>query len=99
MTGMELLEMQHSRGCKLTSKNKALMTGKDDSQLRERAAVLGCRFLSKPVPIETLLTWIKECEERFDLSEPLASDLFLPGKKENIWVRSSGDGSICPEMS
>jgi CheY-like chemotaxis protein len=88
MTGMELLEMQHSGGCKLTSKNKALMTGKDDSQLRERAAVVGCQFFPKPVLLSTLLAWIKECEERFDLSEPLASDLLLPGKKENFYIRS-----------
>jgi CheY-like chemotaxis protein len=86
MTGMELFEMQHHRGCKLTSKNKALMTGNDDSGLRNRAAVLGCHFFSKPVRIATLIAWVKECEERFNLSEPLASDLFMPAKKKSLYV-------------
>jgi len=83
MTGLELLEKQHHGGCKLTSKNKALMTGDEDSGLRKRAAVLGCHFFPKPLLISTLLAWLKECEKRFDLSEPLASDLFLPAKKKS----------------
>jgi len=33
MTGLDLLVMQHQRGCKLTSQNKALMTGNEDSEL------------------------------------------------------------------
>jgi CheY-like chemotaxis protein len=86
MTGLELLEIQHHGGCKLTSKNKALMTGDEDSGLRKRAAVLGCHFFPKPLLISTLLAWLKECEKRFDLSEPLASDLFLPAKKKSLRV-------------
>lgn len=84
MTGLELLEIQHHGGCKLTSKNKALMTGDEDTGLRKRAAVLGCHFFPKPLLISTLLAWLKECEKRFDLSEPLASDLFLPAKKKSL---------------
>jgi CheY-like chemotaxis protein len=86
MTGLELLEMQHHGGCKLTSTNKALMTGNEDSELRKHAAVLGCHFFPKPLLIATLTAWIKECEKRFDLSEPLASDLFLPAKKKTLSV-------------
>lgn len=84
MTGMALLEMQHRGGCKLTGMNKALMTGNEDSGLRKRAAALGCNFFPKPLLISTLLAWLKECEKRFDLSEPLAADLFLPAKKKSI---------------
>jgi CheY-like chemotaxis protein len=84
MTGLQLIEMQHHGGCKLTSKNKALMTGGEDSGLQERAAALGCYFFTKPVIISTFLAWLKECEERYDLSEPLASDLFLPAKKKDF---------------
>lgn len=88
MTGMELLELQHRGGCKLTSENKALMTGIDDRQLKERAVSLGCHFFAKPLLVPTLLEWIRECEKRFDLSEPLASDLYLPARKENLSVDS-----------
>ena len=89
MTGLELLEMQHHRGCKLTSKNKALMTGNADSRLSEHAAVLGCQFFPKPVHISTILAWAQECEKRVDLSDPLASDLYLPAKKKSLYVASS----------
>jgi CheY-like chemotaxis protein len=89
MTGLELLEMQHHRGCKLTSKNKALMTGNPDSGIREHADVLGCKFFQKPMPIFDITEWVKECEGRVDLSEPLASDLYLPATKKSIYVASS----------
>ena len=84
MTGLELLEIQHRRGCKLTSKNKALMTGNEDSELRKRAAELGCRVFSKPLSISTLIEWLQECEKRFNLSEPLASELYQPQREKTI---------------
>lgn len=89
MTGLELLEMQHHRGCKLTSKNKALMTGNTDSRLGEHAAVLGCQFFPKPVSISAIIAWVKDCEKRIDLSDPLASDLYLPVMKKSLYVSSS----------
>lgn len=90
MTGLELLEMQHHRGCKLTSKNKALMTGNEDSRISEHADVLGCQFFLKPVPISTIIAWVKECEKRVDLSDSLASELYLPAKKKSLYVAPSG---------
>jgi CheY-like chemotaxis protein len=86
MTGLELLEMQHHRGCKLTSRNKALLTGRDDEEIRRRAEVMGCSFFSKPLPISVLMDWIRECQRRTDLSEPLAKELFLPAKKKSLYV-------------
>jgi CheY-like chemotaxis protein len=84
MTGMELLEIQHQRGCKLTSKNKALMTGNADTELRKKAAELGCRVFPKPLSISTLIEWLQECEKRFNLSEPLASELYQPQRKKSL---------------
>jgi CheY-like chemotaxis protein len=84
MTGLQLLELQHRGGCKLTSRNKALMTAHEDPALREKTEALGCRFIPKPSLIPTLAAWLQECEKRFDLTEPLASDLFLPAKKKAI---------------
>ncbi|MDP2156436.1 MAG: response regulator [Nitrospirota bacterium] len=88
MTGLELLEMQHQKGCRLTSKNKALMTALIDPELRERTEQLGCRFLSKPMSISTITAWVKECETRFDLSEPLATDLYMPATGKSLSVES-----------
>lgn len=99
MTGLELLEIQHYRGCKLTSKNKALMTALDSAELREQAGKLGCHFFKKPVYVSKLLAWIRECLERVDLSEPLAADLFLPAKKESFCVGSDSDIKYNDEMS
>lgn len=84
MTGMELLRMQHDRGCKLTSKNKALISMIDDPALRNDAEALGCHFFHKTKIVAALLPWIKECEKRFDLSEPLASDLYLPAQNKSL---------------
>ncbi len=89
MTGMELLEMQHQRGCKLTSKNKALMTALDDPGLKERAEGLGCRFLTKPMNISEITSWVRQCEKRFDLSEPLARELYLPAKGKSLQAEAS----------
>ena len=89
MTGIELLELQHQKGCKLTSKNKILLTGREDSELRTRAEALGCHFLPKPVPIHVMLALVKECEGRVDLSDSLAFELFLPAKQEPLLVSSS----------
>jgi CheY-like chemotaxis protein len=84
MTGIELLEIQHQRGCKLTSKNKALMTGCADPELREKAAALGCAVFPKPLDLSNFIAWLQECEKRFDLSEPLASELYQPEKKKTL---------------
>lgn len=91
MTGLELLEIQHRGGCKLTSRNKALMTGNEDSELKQRAEALGCHFCPKPLLISTLMAWLKECETRFDLSEPLALDLYQPAKKKSYCPNSQPD--------
>jgi CheY-like chemotaxis protein len=84
MTGIELLEIQHQRGCKLTSKNKALMTGCVDAELREKAAALGCPIFPKPLDLSNLIAWLQECEKRFNLSEPLASELYQPQRKKSL---------------
>ena len=86
MTGLELLEMQHHRGCKLTSRNKALLTGRDDDEIKKRTEDLGSSFLSKPLPIAVLEEWIRECITRVDLSEPLAKELFHPANKASLRV-------------
>lgn len=84
MTGLELLEMQHRSGCKLTSRNKALMMESENMEIRKRAEAIGCHFFPKPLLISTLIAWIKECESRTDLAEPLAEDLFLPSSNRSI---------------
>jgi len=89
MTGLEMLETQHQRGCKLTSKNKALITAREDPKLKERTELIGCQFISKPMRIAAITAWVKECEKRINLSEPLASDLYLPATGKSFSLESS----------
>ena len=77
MSGIELFETQHLGGCKLTSQNKALITGNRSPMLKKRAEALGSQLFLKPLSLSTLLAWLKECQGRIDLSEPLASSLSL----------------------
>ncbi|MBI5847899.1 MAG: response regulator [Nitrospirae bacterium] len=89
MTGLQLLEMQQKSGCKLSSRNKALITGNDLSELKLQTELLGCRFMLKPMRISAITEWVKECEKRFDLSEPLATDLYMPATGKQLCVLNS----------
>lgn len=46
-------------------------------------------FPPKPITISTIIAWVKECEKRIDLSEPLASDLYLPAKGKSLYAALS----------
>ncbi|MHB8846703.1 MAG: response regulator [Nitrospirota bacterium] len=71
MTGIDMLAGQASRGCKLTSRNKAVISGfLDGSELR-KIEELGCAFLQKPFTPEEMEAWLIGCEERMDLTKPL----------------------------
>jgi CheY-like chemotaxis protein len=71
MTGLELLQAQAERGCKLTPRNKALLSGYIDAEKVEAIQRLGCSYFEKPVSLRKLEGWIKECEYRIDLKHPL----------------------------
>jgi len=71
MTGIELLQAQARNGCKLTSKNKALLTGYRDDRKMQDIRDLGIAFFEKPVLFDELARWVDECESRMDLSLPL----------------------------
>jgi CheY-like chemotaxis protein len=71
MTGIELFQAQARNGCKLTSKNKALLTGYVDDGKKKDIRNLGIAFFEKPVLFDELARWVDECELRMDLSLPL----------------------------
>jgi CheY-like chemotaxis protein len=74
MTGVELLNRQRERGCRLDIRNQALISGYvDDPDLHTNIDRLGCAFFSKPFHLRRLAEWIAECEERMPLSIPLVS--------------------------
>jgi len=73
ITGVELLEYQRRKGCKLDIRNKAVISGYIDEQNRMRVRQLGCTFLQKPFDLHTLMAWLAVCEQRIDLSQQVAT--------------------------
>jgi CheY-like chemotaxis protein len=73
MNGLQLLEAQVRNGCKLPIQNKALVSGYLDDMNRKKVEQLGCAYFHKPLDFSKFSTWIADCEERIDLSGPLAS--------------------------
>ena len=81
MNGLGLLMAQSLHGCRMMMKNKALVSGFADDQVRQKALDLGCAFFDKPVDHEALESWITECEERMDIAQELAQ----PRKEERYY--------------
>lgn len=78
MNGLDLLNAQSRHGCRMLVMNKALISGFVHEELRNAVQGLGYAFFSKPVKLDELESWITECEQRVDLSQPLAA----PRKEE-----------------
>jgi len=73
LNGVELFEHQKNRGCPLNSRNKAVMSGYIDSVHRRKIDDHGFHFMQKPFTIFKLSDWLAACEQRMDLSRPLAT--------------------------
>ena len=91
MSGLELLELQDRRGCGLSPRNKAVLSGNLHPASSAAIRRLGCAVFQKPCRFSTLSAWIDECEQRMDLSQPLAVQrggrraACLPGAILKIW--------------
>jgi DNA-binding response OmpR family regulator len=71
MSGLELIKLQAARGCKLTIRNKAIHSGSLEPATLAVIRSLGCAAFLKPCRLSTLAAWVRECEQRMDLSRPL----------------------------
>jgi len=71
MTGIELLQRQAQRGCKLDIRNKAVMSASMHAEKEKAITDSGCAFLHKAALVPELLDWLSEREKHFDLSRPL----------------------------
>jgi DNA-binding response OmpR family regulator len=70
---LDLLEHQARKGCKLDSRNKAVISDSRDRLNQERARSLGCSFFMKPFTLYSLSDWLAGCEHRMDLRLPLST--------------------------
>ena len=71
MNGVEMLERQKERGCRLHAVNKAVISGFMEDEYLEKVKAMGCAFFKKPFLLTALDPWIAECESRMDLSLPV----------------------------
>ncbi len=71
MNGVEMLERQKARGCRLQAVNKAVISGFMEDEYLAKAKAMGCAFFKKPFLLTDLDPWIKKCESRMDLSVPV----------------------------
>ena len=73
INGIDLLKHQAQRRCPINIKNKAIMSGvlpdKYVGSMKEFADI----FFQKPIGIQKLNMWSKECIGRNDLSQPLGN--------------------------
>ncbi len=73
MSGIELLKAQAKRGCKLTMKNKALMSGHDIENFEsQKIQELGCAFFRKPFDLSEFGAWLSVRELQMDLLQLLS---------------------------
>jgi CheY-like chemotaxis protein len=96
MNGLQLLEAQVRNGCKLPIQNKALVSAYLDDVSLKRLKGLGCAHFYKPLDFSRFSSWIADCEERIDLSTPLASRRKIGRLQDNrqIVYRADHNGEI-----
>jgi CheY-like chemotaxis protein len=95
MNGIELLTAQTQHHCKVTAQNKALISGFLDDDKRRQLEELGAAFFQKPVDFPALEDWVDTCEQRMDLTRPLASkrrEMRQACSLEILYGTSASDG-------
>ena len=95
MTGIELFEQQAAKGCRLASRNKALISGYIDKEHHQCLETLGSAFFQKPVDFAEMSNWLAACEKRTDLSQPLATKRNQERQSGNYEITCRlGDGDV-----
>jgi len=73
INGIELLNHHVQRRCPINIQNKAIMSGSEPHNVIDNMKGLANTFFQKPVRMEQLNAWTKECLSRSDLSQPLGN--------------------------
>jgi CheY-like chemotaxis protein len=98
MNGIDLLRLQARKGCRLTIRNKALVSGYMDEGVIREVGELGAAYFKKPVFFDDLHRWVNECEGRMDLSIPLGfprKEDRLDDSREISYTVSASDSLAC----
>ena len=78
MSGIELLQQQSKKGCKIDVRMKAIISGFSDEEIITSCKDLGCRYFQKPFSFSELSGWLKKCEQFFDFSRQLSANRSEP---------------------
>jgi len=73
MNGVELLHYQTQRRCPINVKNKAIMSGALPDDFLDKMKEVADTFFQKPVHMQELNEWARNCISHHDLSQPLGS--------------------------
>jgi CheY-like chemotaxis protein len=72
LRGIDYLKSLRTRNCKILDENQALMSAAISLEHLEDIHDLGCQFFQKPFMINTLQSWLEECEGRISEDRILA---------------------------
>ncbi len=62
LTGLQMLEKQQARGCKLCQRHPALLSSCLTHEELSKANSLGCQVFEKPFDLGRLSAWLDACE-------------------------------------
>ena len=65
LTGLDMIEKQRARGCKLVAGNRAVLSGSWSKEDQNQARSLGCQTFEKPYDLKGINDWLSVCEGRF----------------------------------
>jgi len=63
-SGLELIERQLTCNCRRLARNRAIISGGWTLDEKLKAGRLGCETFEKPCRLETIHTWLDQCESR-----------------------------------
>jgi CheY-like chemotaxis protein len=63
LTGLEMLELQQRKGCKLSQGNRAVLSGTWTLEEKRQAEQLGCKVFEKPFDLALLDSWLEACKK------------------------------------
>lgn len=63
LTGLQFIEQQRARGCKLTLGSRAVISGSWTREDQKKAKELGCQTFEKPYDLKGISAWLSSCEE------------------------------------
>jgi CheY-like chemotaxis protein len=69
INGIDLLEKQKERGCKMHQGNKAVISGALSLDHEKKISDMNVKYFQKPFEFSDIITWLDECEQRIDLSQ------------------------------